>query len=396
MTTSHPANSPKPWGMLILLWLIGWTLRIPVLSIPPIAINIADDLGLNETGLGALTMVPSVAIAFGAIPAALLISRFSLRKAIVGGLLVMTIASIARGQVDSPLLLFIMSAIMGVGITVFQTAMPAATRAWTPSHLALGSAVYLNGMMMGELMSAGLTLPLIMPLADNDWRMALILWSVPVILIAIMVIFAKGASSAKEAAAMEQSSGPTLPRLNDRRVWQFSILIGNTIIGFLIINAYAASILRDRNELYALEWFIFCFNAMPLLGSFVIMAKPRWVGLRNPIAITGLLGTLGLAGFTLLNGWPSWIAACLTSFNATMMLILLLSIPPFIAKGKAVTRLSAGMTLLGYGIGFGLSTMGGWIADITLDKQMALIPALIFMALSLLVIGRHKRYPAYH
>lgn len=394
--TINYSNAPKPFGMLILLWLIGWTLRIPVLSIPPIAINIADDIGLNETGLGALTMVPSVAIAFGAIPAAWLISRFSLRKAIVGGLLVMIIASIARGQIDSAFLLFFMSALMGFGITVFQTALPAATRAWTPSHLALGSAVYLNGMMMGELMSAGLTLPLIMPLADNDWRMALILWSTPVLLITIMVIFAKGASAAKEAAAMEQSSGPTLPRLNDRRVWQFSILIGNTIIGFLIINAYAASILRDREELYALEGFIFSFNAMPLLGSFVIMAMPRWVGLRNPIAITGLLGTLGLAGFTFLTGWPSWIAACMTSFSATMMLILLLSIPPLIAKGKAVTRLSAGMTLLGYGIGFALSTLGGWLADSTLNKDMALIPALVFMAMSLLAIGRHKRYPAYH
>ena len=395
MTTSHPTHSPKPWAMLILLWLIGWTLRIPVLSIPPIAINIADDLGLNATGLGALTMVPSVAIAFGAIPAALLISRFSLRAAIVGGLLVMTVASIARGQVDNSLLLFFMSAVMGIGISIFQTALPAATRAWTPSHLALGSAVYLNGMMMGELMSAGLTLPLIMPLANNDWRVALILWSIPVLLITFMVVIAKGASAAKEAAAMEQSSGPTLPRLHDRRVWQFSILIGNTIIGFLIINAYAASILRDRNELYALEGFIFSFNAMPLLGSFVVMAMPRWVGRRNPIAITGLLGTLGLAGFTFLSGWPSWIAACMTSFSATIMLILLLSIPPHIAKGKAVTRLSAGMTLLGYGIGFGLSTMGGWLADYSQVKDMALVPALVFMLLSMLALGRHKVYPAY-
>jgi short-subunit dehydrogenase len=38
-------------------------------------------------------------------------------------------------------------------------------------------------MMLGEMMGAGFTLPVIIPLADHDWRVALGLWSVPVIVI---------------------------------------------------------------------------------------------------------------------------------------------------------------------------------------------------------------------
>ncbi len=394
MTQTPNLHLPKPYGMLIVLWLVGWTLRITVLSVPPLAIHIADDFGLGES-LGALTMLPVVAIALGALPAAWFINRFGLRISIVGGLLVMVAASIARGQVPSTLLLFFMSALMGLGIAVFQTALPAATRCWTPSHLALGSAVYLNGMMMGELTSAGLTLPVVLPMANGDWTMVLILWAIPILLITLLVVMMKTPPGAIDNVAIEAADSATFPNWKDKRLWQFSILYTNSIIAFFIINAYCGSILRQRGEIEALEEFLFGYNAMPLLGSLLILAKPKWVGYRNPIGMAALCALLGLAGFTFFTGWLSWIAACITGFSATVMLILLLSLPPYIATGKAVTRLSAGMTLLGFSLSFALSLVGGWLADISQVNHMALIPALVFMLLSMAALGRHKLYPKY-
>ena len=55
-----------PVGMLVVLWLVGWTLRVPILAAPPLATRIADALGLGEAGIGALTTLPVVAVAFGA------------------------------------------------------------------------------------------------------------------------------------------------------------------------------------------------------------------------------------------------------------------------------------------------------------------------------------------
>ncbi len=171
---ARQSTMPLPIGMLIVLWLVGWTLRVPVLVTPPLATQMADTFGLGEAEVGALTMLPIVAVALGAIPAAWIIARFNLRVAIMGGILVMTTASLARGYAPSSTVMFTMSVVMGLGIAVFQTALPAATRAWTPTHVALGSATYLNGMMVGELSGAGLTLPLVLPLAEGDWRMALV------------------------------------------------------------------------------------------------------------------------------------------------------------------------------------------------------------------------------
>lgn len=180
-----------PLGMFAVLWLIGWTLRVPILAAPPLATRIADSFGLGEAGIGALTMLPIVAVAFGALPAAWLVARFGLRTTIAGGIVIMAFASIARGYVPSAVLLFAVSVLMGLGVAVFQTALPAAVRSWTPSHVAMGSAIYLNGMMVGEFTGAGLTLPFVLPLADGDWRIALVIWAVPILLIAFIAFLVR-------------------------------------------------------------------------------------------------------------------------------------------------------------------------------------------------------------
>jgi CP family cyanate transporter-like MFS transporter len=393
-----PSTLSMPVGMLIVLWLVGWTLRVPVLAAPPLATRIADAFGLGEVGVGALTMLPVVAIAFGAIPAAWIIARFGLRFAIVGGLLIMVAASIARGQVPSATMLFAASAVMGFGVAVFQTALPAATRIWTPTHVALGSAVYLNGMMLGELSGAGLTLPIVLPLADGDWRLALILWAIPILLIAALVgliRLPKEQPDFSERDPVCLSPRASLPKWSDGRVWQYGLLLASSVIAFFIVNAYSGTLLRARGESEALGGLLFAYNATPLIASFIVLSKPAWIGLRTPIAVTAILSAVGLAGFIFLESWASWASALIVGCASTVELILLISLPPAISKGIAVTRLSAGMTLIGFAIAFALSFMGGWFADRMGWVEMALIPSLAFMIAALAALGRTVRYPDY-
>ncbi len=381
--------------MFAILWLIGWTLRVPILAAPPLATRIADSFGLGEPGIGALTMLPIVAVAFGAIPAAWIISRLGLRLSIAGGIAIMALASIARGYVPSSALLFAVSILMGLGVAVFQTALPAAARTWTPSHAALGSAIYLNGMMLGEFSGAGLTLPLILPLSSGDWRTALVIWSIPILLIAILAYLVKPTkcgNTEEKTTVNQTATEPSLPRWNDGQVWQFGLLLASSIVIFYSINAYAGTVLRSRGEEQALAGLLFTFNLAALLASFVVLAAPSWIGKRNPLGAATLIAILGLAGFVLLNGWASWMCAVVAGLSSTIELILLVSIPAEIAKGHGVTRLSAGTTLIGYGIAFILPLLGGWVAERTGQTQLALLPALVFSILIFPALGRTRRY----
>ena len=348
---SETVSARVPYLMLAVLWLVGWTLRAHVLAAPPLATRISESFGLGEAAEGALTMLPVLAIAFAAIPAAWVIARFGIRASIVFGLLVMTAASIARGQVPTAALLFGASVIMGFGVAVFQTALPIATRVWTPTHVALGSAVYLNGMMFGELSGAGLTLPFVLPLAGGEWQMALVLWGIPTVLIAALVaglrLSNKEVETAEDAGLTQAT---TLPRWNDMRVWQYGMLLASSAVAFFAVNAYSGSILQSRGEYEIAELFHFAYNVTPLLASFVIMLAPNWVGARAPIAISAVVTILGMIGFFAFEGWASWASAMVVGFASTIELILIVSLPPAIATGRAVTRLSAGMTFKWVGV----------------------------------------------
>lgn len=324
--TNSISTTPKPWLILCLLWLVGWTLRVPILAAPPLALQIGEAFGLNEAGTGALTMLPIMAVAFGAIPAAWFIARFGLRWVIVTGLLIMALASVARGLVPSVNLLFAASVVMGLGVALYQTALPSATRNWTPTHIALGSAVYLNGMMVGELSGAGLTLPLVLPMAGGDWRMALNLWSMPIVAIAVWVALVKLPAVCTEDDTNDTGPKRSLPQWNDIRVWQYGLLLASSVVSFFVVNAYAGLFMSARGESQALDGLLFGYNAMPMLASFIVLWAPQWVGYRKPIAVTAILTLIGLAGFVLLSGWASWACAMLLGCAATVEVILILGL----------------------------------------------------------------------
>ena len=389
-----PAAS-RPYAVLTLLWLVGWTLRIPILATPPLATRMAESLDLGSAGLSAVTMLPIITVALGAVPAAWIVARIGVRAAVVGGICVMVVASTARGQVPSATIVFSMSLIMGLGVALFQTALPAATRVWTPRHVALGSAVYLNGMMVGELSAAGLTLPVVLPLAGGDWRLALGLWAVPVALVAVLVMIVRLPQDRTVSGCNTLPRMGVLPRWRDVRVWQYGALTGSSVVAFYVVNAYAGSVLEARGETDALGGLYFAYNAMPLLASIAVLKAPQWIGSRRPVAFAALMLAIGLAGFVCFDRWASWISALCVGFASTVQLILLTSLPPSIANGTAVTRLSAGMTLVGFTVSFVLPLIGGWLAEATGMIEIALLPALVFMLVALAALGRNARYPRY-
>ena len=195
----HPLPSPlrvegdlrkltrKDWVRLLLLWLGGIDLRLTMLAVPPLIPLIHRDLHLDEKAVGALVSLPVLLLALASVPGALLIAKLGVRGALVAGLGFVALFGALRGA-GSTSVLFAATFLMGVGVAVSQPAFPSLVREWFPTRIAIATAVYSNGILIGETLPVTLTTPVgVLPLAHGDWRWAVALWSIVVLATCIAI-----------------------------------------------------------------------------------------------------------------------------------------------------------------------------------------------------------------
>src|SRR6516225_1860567 len=173
---------------LLLLWLAGVCLRITVLALPPVIPLLHADLHLSETDVGWLSSLAPMLFALAAIPGAILIARFGIVPALVAGLLLNALGSAARAALPNAAMLYAATSVMAGGVAIMQPSLPPLVRAWFPRRIGFATAVYTNGLLVGETIAVALTIPLVLPLFDNSWRLSFVVWSIPVLITALLVL----------------------------------------------------------------------------------------------------------------------------------------------------------------------------------------------------------------
>ena len=172
---------------LLLLWLSGACLRLTVLATPPVIPLLHADLHLSETQIGWLSSLPPMLFAIAAVPGSLLIARFGLIPALRIGLLLTAFGGAARGAMADTTFLFASTIVMAAGVSIMQPTLPPLVRAWFPKAIGFATAVYTTGLLIGEILPAALTIPLVLPLIGNSWRLSFSVWSIPVLVTALIV-----------------------------------------------------------------------------------------------------------------------------------------------------------------------------------------------------------------
>ncbi|MBW3227605.1 MFS transporter [Marinobacter adhaerens] len=373
MAEHQAATTPPPPAKLlpvaVLLWLAGVYLRIPVLVAPPLAPFISDELGLTQALTGALTTLPILMLAIGSMPGSLAIARIGPRNTLALAMVIMVIGSAGRGLMPDTLTLMIASAVMGIGVSMMQPSLPALLPRWLePHHLALGSAIYMNGMLMGEFIGAGITLPVLMPLLDNSWRATLVAWSLPALLVAA------GLFLPKRDRAKPVRKVAWLPDWHNPLTLRIGLLLGLSGSLFFGLNAYMGNLLQHQGQFDKLPDALFWYNLAQVFASLIMLKMARyWVGRRGVIATLASISLLGAIGAVMLTGWWSIVSATLMSLVAGMLLILLVAIPPLVVSSAETGRLSAGTFLVGYTVAFCVPMLGGVVADWTGDARHALM-----------------------
>jgi MFS transporter, CP family, cyanate transporter len=356
------------------LWLAGIGLRVTVLALPPVLPLIHRDLPLDEEAVGLLSGIPVLLLGVGAILGSLVVARIGAKRAIVAGLIAIAGASALRGAGPSIPTLFAMTFVMSAGVAVMQPALPSLVARWIPGAIGAATAVYVNGLLVGETLGAGLTLPFILPLLNGSWEGSLAVWSIPVAATALFLAGVARGTSAREA----QMQRRWWPNWRDPRVWQLGVLQGGVSALYFGTNAFIPDYLHATGQAALIGPALTADNAGQIPMSLALIATAeRFAGRKAPLLFCV---AAALCGFPLLfagNAAAILTGAAMIGFFGAGILTLTLALPPLVAGTEDVHRMAAGMFTIGYTFAFVVPIVGGILWDVTHVPVTAFFPVIV-------------------
>ncbi len=356
---------------LVLLWLVGTALRLAILAVPPVIPLIHHDLNLNATQIGVLTGLPSMLLALAAVPGSLLIARLGVRTAMIVGLAVTAAGGALRGAYPDVSWLYAMTIVMAAGVAVMQVSMPPAVRAWMPQRIGFATAVYTNGLLIGELAPVALMLPLVLPLVGN-WQRGFAFWSVPVAVIGLLALILAPRQNATAATPVRRRWWPDWSSL---LIWRLGFMLGTVNALYFGANAFLPDYLAHHGQGAWISAALTGLNAGQLPASALLLAFASWLELKAwPFVASGLLCTLSIVGLVLGSGPVVVVAGTLIGFSAAFVLILALALPPLLAPPDDVHRVTAAMFTISYSWAVVVPIISGFLWDWTHIPAMAFLP----------------------
>lgn len=378
--------SRQDWTAVSLLWVSGAGLRLTVLAVPPVIALIQVDLGLSGTQIGILSGLPVVLFAIAAVPGSLLIARFGALRTLVFGLILAGVASGLRGAVPSLAVLYAGTILMGAGIAVMQPALPSLVREWQPKRIGFGTAVYINGLLVGETLPVALTLPLLFPLIDGSWQISLAFWGLPLLLMAAVVLWL---APRRDPDAPRPTALPLWrPDWRSSLVWRLGLIVGSVNGAYFGANAFLPGHLTQAGHPELISAALTAINAAQLPASFILLAiASRLERKAWPFVVTGLIMLGAIVGIMLTASIWTVVFAAILGFCAAFGLALGLALPALLAAPQDVARTAGAMFTISYGGAVLMSVISGAVWDLTGDARFAFVPLAIGALPQILLIG---------
>jgi CP family cyanate transporter-like MFS transporter len=351
----------------ILLWLTGLSLRITLLSVPPLLLRIKANLGLSNAEVAALTTLPLLLFSAAATLGSGIVSFVGARRTLIAGLTLAAVASALRGATASTAVLFTFTLAMGLGIAAVQPAVPALVQSWVPSAIGRATATYVNGLLVAEAAAASVTPALLSVL--GSWEAALAVWAAPVIVTAVLVV-----TFTNENPHPVRDQARWVPSWREGLTWQLGAVQAAGSVAYFASNAMLPVFLaaHGRGDLVGLSLAV--LNTSQLLASIVVGALPLAISAGRRVLV--LNGAVIAAAAVAIVVEPSMAVlwSAVIGFCSAIVFTVSLTLPAALASGPEVARLAAGMMTIGYGCAFLLPLAGGALLDSTGAPWTALSP----------------------
>jgi len=376
----------------LLLWCIGFFLRLGPLIVPPLIPRLEAEAGFSSSQSALATSLPMLLIGIGALAGGWLVRQFGVLGTLLAGLVVMAAGSALRSLPLSISFFMLVTLLMGIGIALMQTGLPALTRAWLPDNLGRAAAVYTSGLLFGEWVGAGFTGPLATLLLGEHWRLAFSAWMLPIPLLMIAVWVFGDRRQVKRLEG-EQPPASALPPWDDPMLWRIALIMASSGVLYFAGNIFLPPILAESGRIHLLDATLSSLNGVQILVAFaLIFHADKLVGKHWPFRVLITAALLTIPGMLYAPGFWIVVVAGVSGALTSAILILALALPAWAVPYHQVSRMSAGMLCIGYALVFLVPVAGGWLTDLTGVRALSFLPTLIASIAALGVLSGIRRH----
>ncbi len=383
------------WALLSLVF-ISLAIRPPVASIGPLVEELVRTEFLTLFQVSLMTSLPIVCFGLGAFLSPALVKRFTLNKAMMYVLFVLSVAMATRLIGGFPALMT-STIIIGLAIAIANVLIPTIVREQFPDRIELITGVYVTLLAISASFAAAIAVP------SSDllggWRGALAVWIIPAVLAIVFWVPLFRSKSVGKITSVATHAEERKAVVRSSLTWGIVFFFGLQSGGFYSILNWLPSLLIDRG--------MSAVDAGSLLGLTTFVGVPSgflasllFRKFKSLSLIAVVMTTLTLAGLLMIWLTPELLVlACVITgfgFAATFPLSLTL-IGSRASTSTQTTQLSA----LAQGWGYLISAAGtfgfGFLREVTgtWDASLVLVSVLTFIQLFAgAVAGRDKRIPA--
>ena len=383
------------WALLSLVF-ISLAIRPPVASIGPLVEELIRTEFLTLFQVSLMTSLPIVCFGLGAFLSPALVKRFTLNKAMMYVLIVLSVAMATRLIGGFPALMT-STIIIGLAIAIANVLIPTIVREQFPDRIELITGVYVTLLAISASFAAAIAVP------SSDllggWRGALAVWIIPAVLAIVFWVPLFRSKSVGKITSVATHAEERKAVVRSSLTWGIVFFFGLQSGGFYSILNWLPSLLIDRG--------MSAVDAGSLLGLTTFVGVPSgflasllFRKFKSLSLIAVVMTSLTLAGLLMIWLTPELLVlACVITgfgFAATFPLSLTL-IGSRASTSTQTTQLSA----LAQGWGYLISAAGtfgfGFLREVTgtWDASLVLVSVLTFIQLFAgAVAGRDKRIPA--
>jgi CP family cyanate transporter-like MFS transporter len=383
------------WALLSLVF-ISLAIRPPVASIGPLVDELVRTEFLTLFQVSLMSSLPIVCFGIGAFASPYLVKRFTLNKAMMFVLVILSIAMATRLIGGFPAIIT-STVVIGLAIAIANVLIPTIVREQFPDRIELITGVYVTLLAISASFAAAIAVP------SSDllggWRGALAVWILPALFAIVFWMPLFRSKSVTKVTSVETHAEEKRAVVRSSLTWGIVFFFGLQSGGFYSILNWLPSLLIDRGMSEV--------DAGALLGLTTFVGVPSGflasLLFRKFKSLSGIavaMTSLTLVGLLMIWLTPELLVlACVITgfgFAATFPLSLTL-----IGSRASTSTQTTALSALAQGWGYLISAAGtfgfGLLRDVTgnWDASLILVSVLTFIQLFAgAVAGRDKRIPA--